>query len=131
MKKIFFLALAVLMLAGIASPAFAEIFVTRAPGSFAKVVVAVFSSGEGRELNSTVTIQNKILGVSYTDSSAGHGAIYDSATNTGASSSNLIAEVFCAAGQVSTIIFPMPVEISNGLVTCPRNSTGVVMVWYE
>lgn len=133
MKRIISLALVVIFGLGIAT-SFAEVTFTR--GSDARVLTYTLAGTATATLTS-LTTNNRILGVSVSDSSAGAFGVFDYATlaaynaETSYSGTDLIIEVYCAAGGVGVLMFPLPKNITNGVVVKLTNSTGSGTIFYE
>lgn len=89
--------------------------------------VGVASSGT---LSTAITSANHVLGWTYTDSAAGGAALYDVATVAARATSNQFSEIYVAAGTEETIMFPMPRDITNGLVSACA-TTGFIVIYYE
>ena len=128
MKKICSLILVVMLALGIATSCFAEVVYTR--GMDARVLTSVVT-GATAQLSTAVTTVNRVLGYSFTDSSAGSVGLYDSSAALDTAVAKLISEATCASGTVVTVMFPLPRNISLGLVTKNSASTGVLTVYYE
>ena len=135
MKKLLSLTLAVLFVAVIAGSAFAgndgAIAYTR--GVDARIKTDILASAQNGELSSDIGINDLVLGWKFTDSSAGSGDIYDetAAATVRTSATNVIDEMYVAAGGVSVTMFPTPFVVTRGLVARTLNSTGRVIVFYE
>lgn len=129
MKKILFFILAVMVMISAVGILNADVVYNREPG--ARIQIAVVTTAQGQNLVSAIGVNNRVLGFTFADSSAGWCALYDSATAGGAASTNVFGEAYVAAGAVNTIMFPLPRNITNGVVVGTNNSTGTVMVYYE
>ena len=128
MRKFLSLALVVVFVLSLATMGFAEVVYTR--GVDARVLTSVVT-GATASLSTAVTKVNRILGFSFTDSSAGSCGLYDSAAANDTAVTKLIAEATCAAGTIVTQMFPLPRDLTYGLVTKNSASTGVLTVYYE
>lgn len=130
MRKFLVIVLAVALLFGGASYLMAEPHYSRSGNQFNKTEVRTGSTDAA--LSTNVIAGKNILGMTYADSSAGIGVIWDSATVAGRSNStNIIAEASCSAGSTETVIFPLPYKVENGLVMLVENTTGVMTIYYE
>jgi hypothetical protein len=128
MKKILSLALVVMFILGIATTGFCEVYYVRGPDSR---VLTECTTGATATLSTSITTNNRIMGIEFTDSSAGSVGIYDTATAGDTPVTKLILEASCAAGYVSVVMFPLPRNITYGLVVKNSASTGSVTVFYE
>ena len=81
--------------------------------------------------SSTISTSNRLLGYTYTDSSAGRVSIYDSASVSGVTATNVIVEDGVIAGSSVTIWFPYPVDITAGIAVVQTANTGRVTLYYE
>lgn len=129
MKKIISLILAVMLVISAAGLLKADVVYNREPG--ARIQISVTVTAQGQKLVSAIGVNNRVLGFTFADSSAGWCALYDAAASTSASSTNVFGEAYVAAGGVNTVMFPLPRNIANGVVVGTNNSTGTVMVYYE
>lgn len=132
MKKFISLFLVVMFVLSIATMGWADVFYVRGPD--ARVLTYTLAKTIGTTLSSSVTTNNRILGFAYTDSAAGTGGIFDGATVAAVNAAlgtYLIAEISVAAGGISTLMFPLPRNVSNGLVVSMSTATGCILVFYE
>jgi len=129
MKKILILTLAIVMLLATTGVTLADPAYSRGPG--ARLESEVFTTAAGQDVATKIGTTNRILGYTLSDSTTGWAALYDVATSGGASSTNVFAEAYCAAGTVVSVWFVLPKDISSGLVVGTSATTEVVTVYYE
>lgn len=129
MKKIlaFFLAITVVLV--IARYSSADALYTR--GTDGRVQTWVWTNSTAATLSTTVGTNNRILGYSFSDSAAGNFVMYDSATTGGVLLANAFAEADVIAGGNTQLMFPMPKNLSNGLVVKNSTTTGKLVVFFE
>ena len=128
MKKYLYLILVVMLLVGITTSN-AEVVFQRSQDARVSTWAVANDAGE---LSTTITTNNRIFGYTYTDSSAGEVGLYDASTLAATITvSEMISEVDCAAGTAVTVMFPLPRNLSNGLVVRQKNTTGCATVYYE
>ena len=134
MKRAFSLILAVMFIVGIAGSSLAgEIAYSRGSDARIKMVTYTASSTAQDTSGTIVNGTNRILGFSVTGSSATVGGLYDttSTINVGAGT-GLVTEAACAAGTISTIMFPTPYSNwTNTLYVLVATSGGAVTIYYE
>lgn len=113
----------------------AEINYTR--GVDARTSTYVLTKTTAATLASAVTTNNRVIGYTFADGAAGEVALFDCSVAIGASTlnvpstSNVFSEVMVIAGGQTTVMFPLPRNISNGLVVKMSTDTGAVTVYYE
>ena len=135
MKKLFLIALAVTMVF-IARVSTAGVDTSR--GMDSRVKTEALSGTTSPTLSTAVTTNNRIIGYTFTDSSAGNTAIFDASEATGLSTSsndpdttNVFGEADVIAGGNVTVIFPLPRNLTKGLVMKNSATTGKLIVYYE
>ena len=134
MKKFISLFLVVMFVLSIATMGFADVIYTRGPDSRVSTYTLASTTAGKRTLSTTVTTYNRILGFTYTDSAAGVGSLYDGAlvaTVEASAPTYVIGEIAVAAGGTSTIMFPLPRNLTYGLVVGMSTATGCTIVYYE
>lgn len=132
MRKILSLALVAVICFCIATIGFAEVQFNRGPDS--RILTESRSGANTAVLSTSVTSKNRIFGFSCSDSAAGSCGIYDAASVAVVLADHgtyLIGDIYVAAGTVGTMMFPMPRDIVNGLVTSLQLATGAMTVYYE
>ena len=107
-------------------------------GMDARIKTEALSGTTSATLSTAVTINNRIIGYTFTDSSAGNTAIFDASETVGTSSStndpdttNVFGEADVIAGGNVTVIFPLPRSLTKGLVMKNSATTGKLIVYYE
>lgn len=128
MKKLSLIILAVIMLVS-ARVCSADVVYTRSTD--ARIKVEVTQSSVYPVLSTTITTANRVIGFTYSDSAAGKATLFDVATAATAAAANAFGEVNVAAGGTTTVMFPYPKEIDNGLVTFQTTTTGTLIIYYE
>lgn len=130
MRKLLISLLAIAFLFGVAS-SFAEPVYNRSGYESIKI------TGTDKVANitalSAISVDNRIIGVTYSNSAASSVGVYDTTSTSEATISGLapIAELYVAAGTVETIILPLPYKVTAGIVVDMADSTGAVTVYYE
>ena len=133
MKKILSLILVVIFVLGLTT-SYADVVYTR---DYDARTLTYTLAGTDVATLTGLTTNNRILGVMVSDSSAGAFGVFDYATlaaynaETSYSGTDIIIEAYCAAGGVSVVMFPLPKNISNGVVAKLSNSTGSGTIFYE
>ena len=134
MKKILFLFLAVMILAAsIASPLYADggTVVSVAP-QYENLLKSYTVYGADEAIStSTIGTHNKILGFQVSgNSAAAFIGIYDETTIVGSTATDLIAEASAASDTTTTIWFPFPRSITNGICVISDDATTSVTIFY-
>ncbi len=136
MRKFLSLILVVMVSLLITASANAEVVFTRGIDSR---VLTDFIEAKAN-LNCTLSdagVRNRILGFSYSDSGAGGAFLADIASAAGTVANNLLiqaarfAEIYVAAGGTNTLMFPLPRDVTNGVVVGIGTTTGAVIIYYE
>ncbi len=135
MKKMLCLILAVMMIF-IARMSFADASYPR--GMDARIKTEPLSGTAAATLSSNVTTNNRVIGYTFSDSSAGNTALFDASEATGSASStndpdttNVFGEADVIAGGNVTVVFPFPRALTKGLVMKNSATTGKLVVYYE
>ena len=128
MKKLLGLILAVMLLAVSAGYVFAEPTYTRGSDTRIKVETITPSTAHiNNTLSSTITAGMQIIGFKVTDSAAGWGVIFDSASTT---ATTIIDESQVPAGEISVTTLPFPYKVVNGVVTAMKSATTGMTIYY-
>lgn len=132
MKKLLSLTLAVMLVAVIAGSVFADPVYNRGPDARIKTVVNTYATTPASETSTIEVGINRIIGFTVYGSSAASGGLYDTTSATAAAAgTGVFAEASCAAGTSTTVMLPMPYELTSGLYTWTTNSGSVIIVYYE
>lgn len=133
MKKLFLGLVVMFVMSGITT-GYAEVHYLRGPDSRISIQCLQgtnYMNSPGAQLSSSIVAGHKVLGFSFTDSSAGGVGIYDEDAAAGRIGGNLFGDTYVAAGGVSTIMFPLPKTVVSGVVVAFSNATGAVTIYYE
>lgn len=132
MKKLFYFILAVMMLFCTAGNVKADVLYARSSDGRVKTYTQFDSATSTLVSSSVIGTNNRIIGYTFSDSAAGDVCLIDaSAATTAPATTNVMAEPTVAAGGVTTVIFPLPYQIQNGLVIDMSTATGQVTIYYE
>lgn len=132
MKKLLVLSLAVMVLLGTAGYLSASPVYSR--GSDSKVNTEVVeSTGAGSQVAATViTTVNRLIAWTIADStSAGLVGMHDVASTGAITTSTGVAEASVAAGYTYHEVFPLPIDIDNGIAVEFASATAVAIIYYE
>lgn len=144
MKRYLSFILAIMVLAGIACLSMVTVFggaeyafadsgiaYTRGPDARVKIEV-ITASTFTPQAASSIAANDLILGYSVTGSAAGAHGLYDSASTSTVrdSGTGVFTEAYCAAGGVTTLMFPMPYTLTSGLIAV-LPTTSSINVYYE
>ena len=74
----------------------------------------------------------RLLGYTYAEGTAGgFVSLNDSAIAGTINSTTVFSDVISAANYTTTVVYPLPKTLTNGLVVKMSDSTGVITVYYE
>ena len=132
MKKILFIFLAVMILAAsISTPLYAEGGALYSVAPQYEGLLKSYTVYGANEVVTTITTHNKIIGFQVSgNAAASFAGIYDETTLPGCAATDLIAEGGAASSEVTTVWFPFPKTITNGIVVLVAQSTTAVTLYY-